>query len=83
MSTPTPTPTPPPPSQLRSSEIQGLSLSKGAAHKLKLNALTPYVFLPLLQVLNSSPVGLVLPYIGLASPPFGVAPRSKVEIVGA
>jgi len=48
-------------------------------------------------VLNSSPVGLVLLYVGLASPPFRVvpppvglvllfvevAPRSKAEIVGA
>jgi len=48
-------------------------------------------------VLNSSPVGLVLLYIRLASPPFGVvpppiglvlffirvAPRSKAEIIGA
>jgi len=48
-------------------------------------------------VLNSSPVGLVLLYVGLASPPFGVvpppirlvllfvgvAPRSKAEIIGA
>jgi len=50
-----------------------------------------------LQVLNSSPVGLVLLHIRLASSPFGVvpppvglvllfigvAPRSKAEIVGA